>query len=349
MAHSQHTIPTLTVCGQCGAGKSSLINALVHADMQAVGVTPTTRAPKAYGARTDSGIPVHLLDTPGIGESGHEEYATSLSSLVPHTDMLIWVVGFDNRALEQDVQLLREIRHIAYDKPLLILGNAVDRVSRHFNPDAFDVTCGSSPEEAIVRNWLAYLNATFAFAAPTSVLACAAGECCDDTARQYNLKAVSRCIEEMLPEAMRLRWLEEEKTNSDRKAKAERMILAATATAGTIGLLPLPVADVPLIITTQVTLILSLCSLYGRTFSADTARSLALAALSAIAGPMVFHSLSKCIPAFGSVVGASVASACTYAVGTVTLTMLNRDEDFDLNTFKKAVRDVFHDYRQGHK
>ncbi len=350
MTKIQETLPRLTVCGRCGAGKSSLVNALVQADVQSVGVTPTTRTVEERQVRTHSGIAVNLLDTPGIGESGqHEECVARLCELLPDTDILLWVVGYDNRVLDQDVQILRTIREYAKEKPLLILGNAVDRVSHTFCPECFDPATGTSREEQKVLEWLNYLKKIFAFANPADVLPCAAGENSSDTRRQYNLHGISLRIEQLLPEAMRLRWLEHEKTSCAREVKAERMIYAATAAAGTIGLIPLPVADMPLIVTAQVTLILSLCSLYGRTFSKDTANSLAMAALSAIAGPMAFQAMTKLIPGFGSLVGAGVAGACTYAVGTVTHTMLKTGQIFDIDLFKNAVRDVFNEYRKNHK
>ncbi|MBO4313800.1 MAG: 50S ribosome-binding GTPase [Desulfovibrio sp.] len=350
MATSRKITPTLAVCGGTGAGKSSLVNALVHADVQAVGVTPTTRETREHEARIAGGIPVYLMDTPGMGEaSRHEEYAARLREILPEADVLLWVVGYDNRALDLDVRLLREVREAAPDKPLLILGNAVDRASRSFNAAGFDPSGGSSPAEKAVGGWLAYLREIFAFAEPAAVLPCAAGEFSGDTARQYNLQAISARIEALLPEAMRLRWLAEEKATQDRHGKAEKMILAATATAGAIGLIPLPVADMPFIVTTQVALILGLCSLHGRTFTMDTARSLSLAAISAVAGPMAFQALTKLVPGFGSVVGAGVAAACTYAVGTVTQTMLESGLEFDVTMFKAAVKDVFNEYRNRFK
>ena len=127
------------------------------------------------------------------------------------------------------------------------------------------------------------------------------------------------------------------------------MILAATAAAGAIGLIPLPVADMPFIVSTQVALILGLCSLHGRTFTMDAARSLSLAALSAVAGPMAFQALTKLVPGLGSVMGAGVAAACTYAVGTVTQTLLEGGLDFDVAVFRDAVKKAFNEYRNRFK
>ena len=234
-ATPQKITPTLAVCGCTGAGKSSLVNALVHADVQAVGVTPTTRETREHEARIGDGIPVYLMDTPGMGEaSRHEEYAARLREILPEADILLWVVGYDRRALDLDVRLLREVRAAAPEKPLLVLGNAVDRSSRSFDPAGFDPVGGSSFAEKAVGDWLDYLRKTFAFASPVAILPCAAGEGSGDTARQYNLQSISARIEELLPVAMRMRWLREERAMQDRQGKAEKMILARRSLRGRV-------------------------------------------------------------------------------------------------------------------
>jgi GTP-binding protein Era len=351
MGNLNKLIPILTVCGSTGAGKSSLVNALMQADVRSVGVTPTTKESEGHESSLgENGIPVYLMDTPGVGEAGMDEvYQAKLIAHISETDLLLWVIGYDNRALDADKKILDLIRSRYPQLPIIILGNAVDRASRKFDPDTFNPENGSSDAERNVSDWLAYLKKIFENARPAVILPCAAGEEYDDTKRQYNLRIVSEQIEMQLPDAMRVRWLRFEKTLKDKGAKSHKIILAATATAGTIGLVPLPMADMPFIIATQVTMILSLCKTYERPLSVDTAKSLALAALSAVAGPMLFQTASKLIPGFGSVVGASVAAGCTFAVGKVTQRILASGQEFELKTFKNAVKDLYKQYRKENK
>ena len=340
--------PTLAVCGGTGAGKSSLVNALVHAQICRVGVASTTRAEQGCETVLGNGLPVYLLDTPGLGEADrHQEYAAKLRDLLPQVDILLWVVGYDNRALETDMRTLVQVRADHPDKPILILGNAVDRVARHFDPATFAPDTGSSSQERAVGDWLQYVRRVFVQAQPAAVLPCAAGETHDDTQRQYNLQAVSECIEGLLPAAKRARWLEFERALRHKGDKAHKIVLAATATAGTIGLVPLPLADMPFIIATQTGMIVGLCHVYGRTLSSDTAKSLVLTALSAVAGPMIFQTVSKFIPGLGSVVGAGVAAGCTFAVGKVTQHILESGQQFELDSFKAAVKDLYKQHRRG--
>lgn len=341
--------PTLAVCGSTGAGKSSLINALMRADICRVGVTPTTSQHEIHDVSL-GGIPVYLMDTPGLGEADkHAEYATKLLEMLPSIDLLIWVVGYDNRALDMDVRTLTQVRAQYPAKPILVLGNAVDRTERSFDPKSFNPDTGESEAERDVGGWLKYLRQVFVDATPAAVLPCAAGEAHDDAPRQYNLTAVSESIESLLPAALRTRWLECERVLRDKSAKGDKIVLAAIATAGGIGLVPLPMADMPFIIATQVGMILALCNLYGRALSRDTAKSLVLTALSAVAGPMIFQTITKFIPGLGSVVGAGVAAGCTFAVGKVTQRILESGQQFELDSFKAAVRDLYKHYRPENK
>ena len=235
------------------------------------------------------------------------------------------------------------------DQVIPLLANAVDRVARDFDARTFDPETGTHEAEERVRTWITFLRETFADCHLAGIIPCSAGESFDDTAHQYNLSYVSNAIENLLPQAMRMRWLCFERITTNRDEKANKMILGATATAGAIGLLPLPIADMPFIVATQVALILSLCSVYGRAFTADAAKSLSLAALSAVAGPLAFQTITKFVPGFGSLVGMGVASGCTYAVGKVTQTMLDLGEDISVDAFKKAVKETFAQYRKSQK
>ncbi|MCR5813113.1 MAG: 50S ribosome-binding GTPase [Desulfovibrio sp.] len=340
--------PILTVCGATGAGKSSLINALVQANVEAVGVTATTRQAQKHAVQLAGDAIVYLLDTPGLAEAGcHQEYLATLTGLLAQTDILLWVIGFDNRALNLDLEILRQIRADWPDKPILVLGNAVDRASRNFDPQNFDPVAGQSAAEKAVADWLGYLEKTLAPVAPAYLMACAAGESCDDKSHQYNLAAVSARIEQLLPETRRQRWLASEKAQSDRYQKGEDLIMTACAAAGTIGLMPLPCVDLALLITDQVALLLSLCKLYGRSFSQDTARALVLAGLSAVGGPLTLQAVGKFVPVVGSLLGAGVAAASTYALGCASQRILEADQAFELVAFKTAVRELFEQYRAG--
>lgn len=322
--------PALLVCAGKDSEKVTLLNSL--ANIRTQNIDEFTSKEKSSA---DHGIPCLFLET--------DEECSDLENLLPHCDLVLAVIDYSNREIDGEANCLQKIHTIAPEKPILILANAVNRSAEDFDGQKFDPFFGSSSGEKNTREWIAYLRERLKECAPHDVIPCAANP--EHTTQCFNLALISSTIEELLPQPMRARWLMEERVTTNREEKAKKMIVGATTAAGAIGLAPLPVADMPFIISTQVALILSLCSLYGKPFSSDTAKSLSLAAISAVAGPMAFQAISKLIPGLGSFVGGGVAAACTYAVGKTTLFMLQNEIAFDPEYFKMSVRKLFDQYK----
>ncbi|MBQ7607450.1 MAG: DUF697 domain-containing protein [Desulfovibrionaceae bacterium] len=342
--HNEQITPALLVCGAEGAGKRSLVQALLKATILPL-PSPEEGITHTIDIKPD-GIPVTLVTA---NEENVDETLSTLSTLLPWTTILLWLVRYDKKSLESDIATLRKLRAKAPELPIIILGTGIDRSTTFFNPATFSLASPKSDAEKAVCEWMDHLTKDFAEALPNAVLPCAVGTGPNDISRQFNLPKISDTIENLLPQAMRMQWIAFEKANKDTGVKAEKMIVAATTAAGTVGLLPLPIADMPFIVAIQVALIISLCSLYGKAFTADAARSLVLAALSALAGPIAFQNIIKFVPGFGSVVGGGVAAACTYAVGKGTKLLLERNEPFTLSAFTKTVKEFFSEYRKKKK
>ncbi len=342
--NNEQITPTLLVCGAEGAGKNSLVQALVTAT-----ILPTPSADEGITHTVDlkpEGIPVSLAT---VDEENVEASLSALDAQLPWSTVLLWLVAYDKKTLESDREILSHIRKKAPDLPIVILGTGVDRSTTLFNPATFSPDSPKSPAEQAVHDWISQLNTELVTVKPNAVLPCAVGASSNDVSRQFNLQTISNTIENLLPQPMRIQWIAFEKANKDTGRKAEKMIVAATTAAGAIGVLPLPIADMPFIVGIQVALIISLCSLYGKAFTADAARSLVLAALSALAGPIAFQNIIKVVPGLGSVVGGGIAAACTYAVGMGTKLLLERNEPLNLSAFTKTVKSIFEEYRKKKK
>lgn len=104
--------------------------------------------------------------------------------------------------------------------------------------------------------------------------------------------------------------------------KAENAVAVAVAATATTGAVPIPFADAPFLIAEQVTLMATICGIYGIDIDKDGLKMLATTAISAggaaIVGKTIATNLLKLIPGAGSVVG-GVISAGT--AGVVTLAM----------------------------
>lgn len=115
-------------------------------------------------------------------------------------------------------------------------------------------------------------------------------------------------------ESSELKKMEEDANNAVR--------VAVTATAAT-GAIPIPIADMPLMIGEQVTLMAAICKIFQIDIEKDAIKALVLSAFctggAAAVGKTVFSSVMKLIPGAGSIAGgavsATVGGVVTYAMG----------------------------------
>lgn len=344
-------IPSLVFLGTSGCGRRRLATALVQARTMHVDLADHDPGPEPQGAPRPSGderVDVVLLDTPGPGGEdplAHEQARPALARILSSAHVAAYVVDWPSPVAREDVAFLGEVRAMAPALPLIVLCSGVDRSARDFVGEDFDPEADDQAARSVAR-WARGVGEALAGLAPAGAFLCAAGSSSRPQSR-YNLEAVSDAIMGLLPVAARLEWQCCSVVNASRGERAEKMVLAATAVAGGIGVAPLPVADMPFIVTTQVTLLAGLFRLYGRSFNQDALRSLVLAGLSAVVGPLAFGALTKVVPGLGSIVGGGVAAACTYAVGEVARSILEDGGSFEADDFKTAVRKVYEEKRKG--
>ena len=104
--------------------------------------------------------------------------------------------------------------------------------------------------------------------------------------------------------------------------KAENAVAVAVAATAATGVVPIPFADAPLMIAEQVTLMATICGIYGIDVGKDGLKMLATTALSAggaaIVGKTIATNLFKLIPGAGTVVGGAISAG---TAGVVTLAM----------------------------
>ena len=339
---SPDLVPKIAVVGATGMGKSSLVNALLVADIQRTGVTPTTRQRADVTASFDSS-PVILVDTPGFGEAGrHDEYARCLLDVVAEAQAVVWVFQFPNRALEMDAQLMSLIHDTEPELPILVVGSGIDKVApRRFDPTSFDPARGVTEDERKAASWNQLLEQTFRSKGAKRVLLCSAGEHATDKKLQYNLRALHDAINQMLPEAARIDFLRRSRVHGSRADKANAIIVASTAAAATAGAIPLPVADAIVITGIQAAMIVSLATVYDRGLSKETAGGLVTAAAAALVGPLLFQQASKFVPFAGSVVGAAVAGAITAAMGAAIHGLLKTGKPLTKEAVVEATKRAY--------
>lgn len=103
---------------------------------------------------------------------------------------------------------------------------------------------------------------------------------------------------------------------------AENAVAVAVAATAATGAIPIPFADAPLLITEQVTLMATICGIYGIDVKKDGLKMLATTAIGAggatIVGKTIATNLLKIIPGVGTVAGGAISAG---TAGVITLAM----------------------------
>lgn len=102
--------------------------------------------------------------------------------------------------------------------------------------------------------------------------------------------------------------------------KADNAVAVAVAATAATGAIPIPFADMPLLIGEQVTMMASICTIFKIDIKKDGLKALAMAAIGAggagLLGKTVATNLMKLIPGAGTVAGGAVSAG---TAGVITL------------------------------
>ncbi|WP_376795500.1 GTPase [Thermogemmatispora sp.] len=131
-----------------------------------------------------------------------------------------------------------------------------------------------------------------------------------------------------------------------RRSAAQRIIRNATLLSLAAGLEPVPFIDIPIILGTQVRLVLRLAALYGEPISSAEAMRHARELVLTMAGGAGFRYLAeqvaKAVPIGGDLVAGAIAAAGTWAIGQVALEYY----DSGKSLAPRRLRQLYHEFYQ---
>jgi predicted GTPase len=329
--------PKLMVVGRRGAGKSSLVNAVVGEQLAAVGsVLAQTGALQWYSHATARGE-LRLLDTRGLGDSSRPEAANFRGALAeiaaaldrepPDSVLFLCKAKEVDSRIGEDIDNLVEIRSLVrrrhrYELPVVAVVTQVDELDpKRVEPPYDDPVKQRNIAVAVaaVEAALSQHGIALAHVVPVSAYA----EVRDGVRVYDNYWNVDRLVEYLidgLPQSAQLQLARLSRQRAVQERLARRLTGAAATLSAGVGAVPIPLADIFPITGLQIGLITAIAYLSGREASRETAREF-LVALGANVGAAfalreAARALAKVVfPGAGSAISSGVAFAGTWGVG----------------------------------
>jgi len=293
--------PTILLMGQTGAGKTSAALEYIFDDPRAKigsGAEPCTE-----GITLFPGENINVYDSEGY-EIGRQEHYRNLimdgflkDSSKQGADGIqaVWyfISGAGKRITDYDKNLIQEVQSMGYKVALII--SKIDEMSEDELKDL-----KSEAKKGLT-------SPVFQISTHPDIR---------DNEELTDWNGLAKWTADILPEVFKDRYVLSLKNSL--KAKKEminKWILAAAAAAAAVAATPIPMADAPILIGIQATLIYKILSAYNISVANGTITALLSSVSIANAGRWLCGSLLKLVPFFGSAVNATVASSFTFAIG----------------------------------
>ncbi len=272
----------LAIVGPVNSGKSTLFNLIKGRKVSAVKAVPGT----TKGLVTEEVGPFVLVDTPGFGEVGGVDRAALARSAAEEADLVILVLDGAAGLHQSDYDLYESLRVARV--PLVVALNKIDLIKRDL----------SDAQEDIERKL------------GTLVIPISA-------------KTGAGVAEQLLPAIVEAHpWMAVALGRAlppYRRELCHRLIRSAAVLNGIIAAEPVPGLDIPLLLASQVRLVLRIAAIYGESLSVRHARELLTTIAGGVALRYLAAELGKLVPGPGWLIGAAVTGAGTLAIGQVAV------------------------------
>src|SRR6476620_2843826 len=272
----------LAIVGPVNAGKSTLFNLIEGHNSAETGPVPgTTKVPmhRVLG-------PFLLVDTPGFGEVGGVDRAHIAAKSAAESDAILLLLDAGAGLRQGDADLLKYLQGLR--RPVVVALNKIDLLGKDY--------------QLIVNDAQARLGV------PVIPISAKKGT---NVAEKLVPALVDALPELAVALGRALPPL--------RRAMASRIIKQHAILNSAAGAEPIPFIDIPVLLTTQVRMMLKIATIYGEPFSTRHAKEL----VGTIAGGLAFRFIAqqgaKLVPVGGWAVAASIAALGTWSIGQVAI------------------------------
>lgn len=292
----------IAMIGDVNAGKSSTINRLMDSEAAVVGAKPgeTTKITK-YAFKDK----IIFVDTPGLGDI-QQEHSRETMQFYKEADIVLFFLNAAGTVLsDSELKSLQIIQKV--NTNIIIVLNKIDAADE-------------------IPSLVKYIQDHTQFSFPVCPISSRTGE--NIMMLQNHILTILETKKKDVLMAQNL---------SNKSAIANRWILGAGASAGAIGVIPIPGADFVPLTSLQVALLIKLSTLYNKPISKDNAKELVIATIIGNIGKTVFRQIIKVVPGAGAVAGGSVAAAMTIALGHAV--KYSYENNVELNA--KALKPIY--------
>jgi small GTP-binding protein len=272
----------LAIVGPVNAGKSTLFNTLEGKNIAEVGPIPGTTK---VSQQSKVG-PFMLIDTPGFGEVGGVDRASIAAKSASEADAILLMLDAGAGLRQGDADLLKYLQELR--RPVVVALNKIDLLGRDYQQVANDAA-----RRLVVQ--------VIPISAKKGT----------NVAEKLVPALVDALPDLAVALGRELPYL--------RRAMANKLVKQSSILNSAAGAQPLPLIDIPVLLTTQARMVLRIAAIYGEPFTAKHAKEL----LSTVGGGLAFRFLAeqgaKLVPVGGWAVAGGIAAIGTWAIGQVAI------------------------------
>lgn len=293
----------LAIVGPVNSGKSTLFNLIMGRT-----ISPTSPIPGTTRTNIEEDLgPFALMDTPGFGEAGGADRAATALQGAATADALLVVFDAAAGLRQSDLQLLAALKRLG--KPLVIVANKIDLVGK--------------AAQAVEEDMVARLG--------VPVIAVSAKK--GTNVGEKLVPALMDALPELAVQLGR-------SLPAFRRTAANKIIRNSMIINGGIGAEPIPFVDLPLLLASQVRMILRIAAIYGEPFTARHARELVSTIAGGVALRFLAQEAAKFVPVGGSVVAAGIAAVGTWAMGQVAIQYFESGKRLSRRQMREAYKQI---------
>lgn len=299
----------ISLIGEVNAGKSSTVNKIIGEDIASTNPMPgETVSVDPYNMRGLENI--KFMDTPGLNDPNDENPKKTLE-FVQKSDVVLFFLNaagtvFSDSEKEKFTAIEKN------NKDILIVLNKIDAAENIPSLIQF------------VKNHTENKYKVIPISSKT-------GENLEDLKREILVILEKKGKDLLFAKSMK-----------EKSAAATRWIVGAGVSAGIIGASPIPGSDVVPLTSLQVGLIIKLSKLYDKPLSKKAAKDMIVITATQTVGHTIYRQALKFIPGAGSVIGGTVATAMTVALGYGVKYAYENNIAIDYD----MIGDLFEKYKQ---